>query len=138
VSKILLSNRQTTASLWDKAFDALQKEDKARLDFNRKNKLVILSDLVDAVAEKKKLCLDNRWKYQRKSGEKIIIRDVLEKILAWVDKFKQIGNTVIQYDPAHAALPWAAVRFFLQVCDRYFLNPLTLHLLIEIISGGCK
>lgn len=56
-----------------------------------------------------------RWKYHRKNGDKVILRDVLEKIVAWVDKFKQIGDTIVQYDPTHAALPWAAVRFFLQV-----------------------
>lgn len=26
-----------------------------------------------------------------------------------------IGDTIVQYDPGHAALPWAAVRFVLQV-----------------------
>ena len=33
----------------------------------------------------------------------------------WIDKFKQIGDTVVQYDPGHAALPWAGVRFILQI-----------------------
>ena len=28
---------------------------------------------------------------------------------------KQIGDTVVQYGPGHAALPWAGVRFILQV-----------------------
>jgi hypothetical protein len=35
--------------------------------------------------------------------------------MEWVDKFKTIGDNAIQYDPAHAALPWAGVRFILQV-----------------------
>lgn len=39
----------------------------------------------------------------------------MEKIIVWVDKFKEIGDNVVAYDPAHAALPWAGVRFLLQV-----------------------
>jgi hypothetical protein len=41
----------------------------------------------------------------------------LEKIIAWVIKFKEVGDLAVQYDPIHAALPWAGVRFFLQVND---------------------
>jgi predicted nicotinamide N-methyase len=37
------------------------------------------------------------------------------KIIAWLDKFKQVGNMVVQYDPHHFALPWAGVRFLLEV-----------------------
>ena len=40
---------------------------------------------------------------------------MLEKIIRWVDTFKQIGDVAVQYDPAHAALPWAGIRFLLQV-----------------------
>lgn len=46
----------------------------------------------------------------------INLRDRAEKILEWVDKFKQVGDIAIQYDQAHAALPWAGIRFILQVC----------------------
>ena len=44
----------------------------------------------------------------------VIVRDVLEKIVRWVDRFKEIGDTAVQYNPEVAALPWAAVRFVLQ------------------------
>ena len=46
----------------------------------------------------------------------MVLRDVADKVLVWIDKFKQIGDIVIQYDPVHAALPWAGVRFLLDVC----------------------
>lgn len=35
--------------------------------------------------------------------------------MVWVNKFKEVVDVAIQYDPVHAALPWAAVRFLLQV-----------------------
>jgi hypothetical protein len=59
--------------------------------------------------------LRRRWKYKKSNHEEIILRDVMEKIIVWVDKFKEIGDNVVVYDPAHAALPWAGVRFLLQV-----------------------
>lgn len=45
----------------------------------------------------------------------MILRDVLDKIVRWIDIFKQVGDVAVQYDPAHAALPWAGIRFILQV-----------------------
>lgn len=32
-----------------------------------------------------------------------------------MEKFKGVGDVAVQYDPGHAALPWAAIRFLLQV-----------------------
>lgn len=32
-----------------------------------------------------------------------------------VNKFKDVGDVAASYDPVHAALPWAAVRFLLEV-----------------------
>lgn len=60
------------------------------------------------------MCLRKRWKFKKSNGEVIILRDVAEKIVAWVEKFISVGDTIVQYNPAHAALPWAAVRFLLQ------------------------
>jgi hypothetical protein len=39
----------------------------------------------------------------------------LGRVERQVDTFKQIGDVAVQYDPAHAALPWAGIRFLLQV-----------------------
>lgn len=45
----------------------------------------------------------------------MVIRDVAEKMLGWVDRIKAIGDIVVQFDPVHAALPWAGFRFLLGV-----------------------
>lgn len=51
----------------------------------------------------------------------MIVRDVLGKMVKWIDHFKKISDIAIQYDPVHAALPWAGVRFLLQV-SQYVLG----------------
>jgi hypothetical protein len=115
--------------------EALDDEEKADVNFEREDKLAILKDVLEAVDEKKKMCLQKRWKY-KKGGKEIIIRDKLEKVLEWVNRFKEVGDIVVQYDPAHAALPWAGVRFLLQVRPYNsilsFLGPDCLHL------GDCQ
>ena len=42
------------------------------------------------------------------------VRDLFKRIAEWVDKFKEVGDVLSQYDPQNAAVPWAAVRFVLQ------------------------
>lgn len=111
----LFLNYRLANSLWAKAVEALDDEEKRYVDFDREDKLAILRDVLRAVDEKKRTCLENRLKYT-KGNKEIIIRDQLEKVVEWVNKFKEVGDTAVQYDPGHAALPWAAVRFFLQVC----------------------
>ncbi|KAI4129777.1 MAG: hypothetical protein LQ338_002087 [Usnochroma carphineum] len=102
--------------LWDRAVDALSDEDKQAIDFsNVDDKPSILSDLLKAAEEKRQVCMQKRWKYTKKNGEIIILRDVCDKLIGWVNKFKEVGDVAVQYDPAHASLPWAAVRFFLQL-----------------------
>ena len=31
------------------------------------------------------------------------------------DLDKKVGDTMVAYDPGHIAIPWAAIRFFLQI-----------------------
>ncbi|KAI5818540.1 hypothetical protein BZA77DRAFT_16936 [Pyronema omphalodes] len=40
----------------------------------------------------------------------------IQKLLSYIDRFKEIGDIVVQYDPVHAALPWAGVRLLIKLC----------------------
>lgn len=101
--------------LWVRAAAQLDEQDRRTIDFSNPDKLKALADLQKLTTESKQRCIERRWKYTRKSGETVILRDVFDKIVKWIDTFKQIGDTVVQYDPVHAALPWAGIRFVLQV-----------------------
>lgn len=102
-------------TLWDKAVSSLTDEDKQSIDFSQLDRTTILADVLQAAELKKQLCLQKRWKYTKKNGQVIILRDLCEKMIKWVHKFKETGDLAVQYDPSHASLPWAAVRFFLQI-----------------------
>jgi hypothetical protein len=58
---------------------------------------------------------------QARSSAETLLKDKtekaskIEKLLNWMDRFKEIGDIVVQFDPVHAALPWAAFRLLLKV-----------------------
>ena len=103
--------------LWALAADQLYDDDKRNINFSCPDKLNILADLHAETERSRRKSVESRWKYTRKSGETVIIRDIFEKIIRWIDIFKQVGDVAVQYNPMHAALPWAGIRFVLQVCS---------------------
>ncbi|KAJ8119211.1 hypothetical protein ONZ43_g3796 [Nemania bipapillata] len=103
-------------SRWEQALQGLKKEDQEQFDRIRDASdkyCVVLDEVFIAVNKRKEECLKERWRLKI-SGRDIFIRNVLEKLCGWVKKLIAIGDIVIQYDPIHAALPWAAVRFIMQ------------------------
>ena len=116
----VISGQQTPSSnksdrFWDEALNSLNDEDKAGLNLQH-TKMNVLDDLLHTVEQKKDICTKKQWRYKKSNGEVVIIRDLLDKVLSWVKKFKEIGDVIVQFDTLHAALPWAGVRFLLQVC----------------------
>lgn len=107
--------------LWQKALATLDDDLKASLDFKNSTKRDILEKTLKTAEEKKQIALKRRWKIKIKNKE-VVVRDVLEKIIKWLDHFKAIGDIAVQYDQAHAALPWAGVRFLLEVSSYGWFN----------------
>jgi hypothetical protein len=102
---------------WAQALALLNENDRLQLhiDTNSKDYLGILNEVLDIAEEKKKLCREKAWKYKKRNGKVIIIRDLLEKLVGWVKRFREVVDVAVSYDPGHAALPWAALRFLLTI-----------------------
>jgi hypothetical protein len=73
-----------------------------------------IEELVSITRMKQDECEKKSYKFHFQ-GKEIILRDVAEKIVLWLDKFKTVGDVVVNFDPVHASLPWAGARFLLQV-----------------------
>ena len=73
------------------------------------------NDVLSAVEERKRESEKNQWTIKTGSKKTLKMRDVFNKIAKWVEKFIEVGDMAVQYDPVHAALPWAAIRFILKV-----------------------
>ncbi len=110
-----LSSTEQSENLWQKALDTLDEDTKNYLDYQNAVKRDVLAALLRTAQEKKSLCLRKRWKFKKSNGQEVVLRDVVEKIIIWLDKFKAVGDIAMQYDPAHASLAWAGVRFLLRV-----------------------
>jgi hypothetical protein len=114
------------SSLWELAASRLRDKDKAFIDFGSPIKLY---DLLSTVQDKQKECIEKQWGIPGGTGNTIKIRDIFAKIAKWIEKFIEVGDVAIQYDPGHAALPWAAVRFILKVGHNFrCLLPMVLKL----------
>lgn len=105
----------TANSCWQKAIDKLEPDLKSVLLSVTTQKLDIIGAVLKVAEDKRQLCIRKQWKYKTSSGKVIVLRDVLEKVVGWIDRFKTAGDIAMQYDPATAALPWAAFRFLLTI-----------------------
>ncbi|KAF5008325.1 hypothetical protein FDECE_5368 [Fusarium decemcellulare] len=106
--------RPDSGSLWDEAVNSLDDELKVGVDLD-KSEVNVLEDLLILVEKRRKALDDRSWSFKRKSGEKVMVRDILAKVTKWANHFKAVGDVASSFDPQHAALPWAGVRFLLHV-----------------------
>jgi hypothetical protein len=110
-----IPNYRSTEDRWGKAMQTLSDDEKRNIDFDGQDELSVLRSLLEAVENHKMICIQRRWKYTQGNGEVVVLRDLLEKIAAWVARFKEIGDMATQYDPGYASRPWTSICFFLQV-----------------------
>ncbi|KAM0259059.1 hypothetical protein ACHAQJ_003560 [Trichoderma viride] len=103
-------------SLWDKALSELSASDKKDLNFVRDESDGSPAAILKIVEQKKEECVKKQWVlYTTKLGEKVRIRDLLDKVCGWLDKIKEIGDVAVQFDPGSAAIAWTAVKVLLQM-----------------------
>ena len=102
-------------NLWEVAVSKLpEKEQKElRSGLNSRGSFEI-NALTTTVSQLQQQVLSERW-HVKLGHRDLDLRHVIDGIVSWVKKFIAIGDIAVQYDPAHAALPWAALRFVLQV-----------------------
>ncbi|KAK7211182.1 hypothetical protein V2G26_018360 [Clonostachys chloroleuca] len=106
------------ASCWQAAFAKLSPDTQKKLDSLRQEQtsgcpsndidsIIALSRAKQAQSEGKGWIIDI-------GSRKVNVRRAFSKVIDWLDKFKAVGDTAVNFDPVHAALPWAAFRFILQ------------------------
>ena len=103
--------------LWQEAAETLSDGDLKHINIDTNDRITVLADVLKIVTGKQEACDRKRWKYKKNNGEEVIIRDILAKITRHISHFRDMGDKLVQYDPQHAALPWAAIRLILQVRD---------------------
>jgi hypothetical protein len=110
VSRASKTNPQISSALWKRAYDSLRDKDRAVLDKNTKSTLDQLQNDIKTRIEQTKGA-----PVKLPNGEQFFVRDVFRTISHWVKMFVEVGDTAAQFDPVHAAPPWAALRALLKV-----------------------
>ncbi|KAL3485038.1 hypothetical protein BJX62DRAFT_243369 [Aspergillus germanicus] len=119
-------------SLWEEAATLVSKDDRTHLNFaHASDPTRILGDIETQVHEAKK----KQWRFRKRNGEEVTVREVFEKIASWVTKFKGIGDIASGIDPLHVGLPWAAMRFFLQLAVNDVERYSAMIEGVEVVSG---
>ena len=110
------SRGSRSTGLWATALESLSVEHRAVLNNQalQQPSLNTVDHLCALSQQKRTECENRGWKIEF-NEHRVILRDVAEKVLVWLHKFKEIGDVVVNYDPVHLALPWAGIRFLLQV-----------------------
>ncbi|OJZ91033.1 hypothetical protein ASPFODRAFT_440894 [Aspergillus luchuensis CBS 106.47] len=108
----------STPSLWATALSSLSEKDRRVLKIpntSSPDTKHILTEILAALETQRDRCKRDKWTTISIGGKELVIRDVCAKIAAHVKKFMQVVDAAVQYDPVHAALPWAGVRLLLQL-----------------------
>ncbi|KIM73983.1 hypothetical protein PILCRDRAFT_715467 [Piloderma croceum F 1598] len=124
---------QRSNDLWAVALETLSDADRQNIHFDSPDKLKVLSDLQALTERAREECIRKRWKYTR-NGKTVVLRDVFDKVLQWVEMFKNIGDVVAQHVPASVALPWAGIGFLLDIVLKDFAKYSFLVDGVELIS----
>ncbi|KAF2733239.1 hypothetical protein EJ04DRAFT_565274 [Polyplosphaeria fusca] len=104
--------------LWKDTVEGLNEDERSRLrkyfnvasaDANES-----LTDILSQLKLKQEICAKKRWTFQF-GKKKISIRDEADKVIDWLERFKQAGDIAVNADPLHAGLPWALIRVILQL-----------------------
>ncbi|KAK2038169.1 hypothetical protein LZ31DRAFT_132749 [Colletotrichum somersetense] len=106
--------RRSGDDFWAAAIGSLGDDVRSEINFTQGSKQTSVDELLAATAKAKDSLDAKSWSFTR-NGKKVIVRDVLTKVAKWVHHFKEVGDIAVQYDPGHAALPWAGVRLLLNV-----------------------
>lgn len=96
----------------------LSDEDRNALDIEELKGANLAQAVLETTQTQKSKCEDKQWSFSFK-GKRILVRDILESIISWTEKFKQAVDFAVSMDvTGHAALPWACVKFCLEVDTR--------------------
>ena len=127
--------QQEASDLWTRAYNELPIEYKQDLECesntgsDKPGGLDALKQLLERAIKAREENIASQWKLEW-GGKEINVREKTESLVGWITKFKDVVDIAVQYDPVHAALPWAGVRFILIACPLKFqklipTNPLS-------------
>lgn len=111
-----LPHRILARNLWQEAVKKLSEKERNSLELPKSGTSAtnIVEDALSGVRNSRDRVNDNQIRVKTKRGE-VPLRHYVDKLTTALIQFREVGDTLVQYDPGHAALPWAGVRLLLNV-----------------------
>ncbi len=81
---------------------------------NAKDVDAVVQQALAATKKKQATCQSKRWTFKLR-GHTVVLREEADKVVKWLDRFKQVGDVASNADPVHIGLPWAGIRVLLEV-----------------------
>lgn len=105
-----------TRNLWQEAAEKLPEKDRNSLEVPQSGTSAtnIIEDALAQVRNSEDKVTRKLITIKTKRGE-VPLRHYVDKLTKVLLQFREIGDTLVQYDPGHAALPWAGIRLLLNV-----------------------
>jgi len=122
----------TSQHILNKVLEKLKEDDKRIIDafISSDNEISsVLSTVYTACKEKREFCEKKSLTFTFR-GRTVKLREEADKLILWLDKFKQVGDIAANADPIHAGLPWAGIRLLLEVCIFVFYSTVVWNLTI--------
>lgn len=110
------ATKTESKKLWEHAIGQLPPDDRSlvRKYTNATSDIqVVLEGILHDVQDKREICESKRWTFSL-NGRHISVREEADRVIDWLNRFKQAGDVAVNADPIHAGLPWALVRILLQ------------------------
>ena len=116
-NKMFFSNRSNLRYVlrdpWEDAALSLSHKDKTSIALS--GPAPNLDEVLNCVDDAKREFRRKQWRiHSGANKEAIFLRDIYDKIAVWIQRFVDMVDVAVQYDPGHAALPWASIRFLLK------------------------
>ncbi|KAK2811930.1 hypothetical protein FQN50_001637 [Emmonsiellopsis sp. PD_5] len=97
--------------LWERARGKLLENDRKIINMHSG---ATPDDIHREAEARRKLCEGKRWAFKYK-GQSVQVRDTVDSFIRWVDKFKTVVDVAVNAQPMFAGLPWAGIKFLVQV-----------------------
>lgn len=115
----LIDDDGAVPSQWDIAWQQLQAEEKwvppSGFHPDSSNSLSTVKELRAEVTRKSSQSVDNQSGIHLTNGKTVTFRHMYDKIVGYAQNFEVLGDLFVQADPGYAALPWAFIRFGINV-----------------------
>jgi hypothetical protein len=108
LSQQTTSNHSSSHNLLDDALKRLSDRDRATLQDhilpNSSDIDLALKQALDAAKERQRYCTEKRWTFTF-NGRSFILKEEANKVVRWLNRFKDVGDIAASVDPVHAGLP---------------------------------